>query len=719
MMRKMIYFLIAAFTVPTIMLATTDIKDNSALEAFEKAPVEKTFTPGGKVTGEDIRKGSAMLGDGEYYSNGLIYDPLREDVLLSNFGGTTHNSCSQFLYDEASGIYGILTVDYSGTDFNTGESVYRYQFTYTDDNGTTWKAKKFPDIEGNKVARFPSGGIVNRTGGTTIDDLDFVMYCYPYEWDGQGFPPMDGVDLSWDLAGEDELFNDGYDPFGLESPSNGSSWLYTLGGATVFEKDDDATIVIAQRLSQAVDNAQWGVYGQATLGFPSYNMFQEIPSSWDGSLFYKDPETGYNSTTNSDMYSANDGEGNVYAAVFNQFMENPGNERTPGVSMSSDQGETWTDFNVCPPSVYEAHIEARGGIKQWTQDMVDWYTEETGENYSSLLGDKMGGVRNPYAKKTMVAVGPDNYSVFTTMGIYKQDGDGYVYEVDIVEYHWNGTDWSINHVATIGGNNYLTISVNAAGQAIYRWSYFEDGINLDAARTADGNNVVLTWIDMTDTVALEEPFPVFDLDDNNNPVSAGTIETLNTSDVFVGYRSVGNTEWEGFQVTGNDNKHFNHGLQMPEEVPSLNNIIITANSSLYYSNDSTFRALHPILNQIRADRAMGYYVLNVDIDNEEKYWGPVQSVEEPATSYEFALNTPYPNPASTVTNISFVNEEAGQVTITVYDAVGNVVGVPFDNFVGTGTRSVRFNTNNLAQGTYYIVLSNGNQTQTKMLNVIR
>jgi hypothetical protein len=726
MMKKLFYAVIAAIFMPAVMFAGNDITATPLQTEYVPLPAEMLSTPNlDKPVIRVEKKAQLQDTDVPYWGN-LVQNPLEEDRLLMNYGGTTHNPTSQFFYDPASGIIGILSASYeleSDDSGNlTGNSTYNYQLTYSYDYGQSWEAKAYPTLEGKMVIQYPSGGITNPNGSNDIEDINLMAYSRNYTWglqDGQESFWVDGISLCW---WADKSWNDGGDPFPQRRPDNGSDWRYTMGSASVYMKDGENVITGAQRLDTDADDAQWGVYGQASFAFPSYNTSFNIPDSWEGSNFYKPDDVPFTSTQNSGVFQTTDGQGNVYVAMLNQFMENPDFTRTVGVSMSDDMGMTWSDFNVCPPSVADAYIVEKGAMTEWTQDMVDWYIAETeNTSYQQNLGVKMFGVNMPFQSKTMVAFGPDNYSVFTTIRLYYEVDGAYESEVEIIEYHWDGSAWEIIPVTQIGGYNYNTLSEGSDGLIYVRESYYEDGFNLDAARTADGENVVLSWIDMTNEVELSEPL------DCQYPYNGSYVDyqltTVLASDVFVAARGKDSKDWEGFQLTaeeGDTNQHFSKGVQMPEVVPSLNNIVMVCNASLS-STDDPFRELDDILMEIRTDRWMGYYVLSADFNEQDKYYfAPEQNVlDDINVESSFTLNTPYPNPASTSADVTFSIENASPVTVKVYDTVGNEVMEVYNQYASAGIHGLTINTSSLAAGTYYIVLSNGSANTTQMLNVIR
>ncbi len=82
----------------------------------------------------------------------------------------------------------------------------------------------------------------------------------------------------------------------------------------------------------------------------------------------------------------------------------------------------------------------------------------------------------------------------------------------------------------------------------------------------------------------------------------------------------------------------------------------------------------------------------------------------------FAIGN-YPNPFSSSTTIRLEIQEAGQVTINVYDMTGREVAVVANDHFSIGVHEFRFDANNLASGSYMlrVVTPHGQKTETMTL----
>ncbi|MDP4230773.1 MAG: T9SS type A sorting domain-containing protein [Bacteroidota bacterium] len=85
----------------------------------------------------------------------------------------------------------------------------------------------------------------------------------------------------------------------------------------------------------------------------------------------------------------------------------------------------------------------------------------------------------------------------------------------------------------------------------------------------------------------------------------------------------------------------------------------------------------------------------------------------------YSLEANYPNPFSTVTNINYAVPAESFVTITVTNALGQVVATPVNGVVAAGTHSTQFDATNLADGTYLYTIRAGNFVQTQKMTVTK
>ncbi len=83
------------------------------------------------------------------------------------------------------------------------------------------------------------------------------------------------------------------------------------------------------------------------------------------------------------------------------------------------------------------------------------------------------------------------------------------------------------------------------------------------------------------------------------------------------------------------------------------------------------------------------------------------SVKDFAVPHEYELSQNYPNPFNPSTVINYQLPEAGNVTLKVYDVLGNEVANLVNEFQQAGVHNVKFSNANLSSGVYFYKLQAG------------
>jgi hypothetical protein len=103
--------------------------------------------------------------------------------------------------------------------------------------------------------------------------------------------------------------------------------------------------------------------------------------------------------------------------------------------------------------------------------------------------------------------------------------------------------------------------------------------------------------------------------------------------------------------------------------------------------------------------------------------GDVQTEVEDGSSVpaSFMLYDAYPNPYNPSTKIKYSVPQSGQVSIKIYDALGNLVAEPVNSFMNPGTYSLSFNTSeyNLSSGVYFYTMKAGSYSDTKKMILMK
>jgi hypothetical protein len=101
--------------------------------------------------------------------------------------------------------------------------------------------------------------------------------------------------------------------------------------------------------------------------------------------------------------------------------------------------------------------------------------------------------------------------------------------------------------------------------------------------------------------------------------------------------------------------------------------------------------------------------------------GAPTSVEETYSKIPrgYALSQNYPNPFNPSTSISYSIPSDGQVTLAIYDVLGNEVAVLESGYKSAGNYSLSFDANNLTSGIYFYTIKAGSFTSTKKMLLMK
>ncbi|MBE0538888.1 MAG: T9SS type A sorting domain-containing protein [Ignavibacterium sp.] len=112
--------------------------------------------------------------------------------------------------------------------------------------------------------------------------------------------------------------------------------------------------------------------------------------------------------------------------------------------------------------------------------------------------------------------------------------------------------------------------------------------------------------------------------------------------------------------------------------------------------------------------AYSYRLKQMDYDGTFSYSNVISVDVNIPTQFELSQN--YPNPFNPATMINYQIAEPVNVTLSVYNMLGEEVAVLINNqFTAVGQHSVRFDGSNLASGTYIYRLTAGDFVQTKKM----
>ncbi len=94
-------------------------------------------------------------------------------------------------------------------------------------------------------------------------------------------------------------------------------------------------------------------------------------------------------------------------------------------------------------------------------------------------------------------------------------------------------------------------------------------------------------------------------------------------------------------------------------------------------------------------------------------------VEDSQIPKKFILYQNYPNPFNPITTISFLIPHESQVTLKVYNTVGEKVVTLVDNFLSAGKHSIDWDASVFSSGLYFYRMQAGEFVETKKLLLVK
>lgn len=130
-------------------------------------------------------------------------------------------------------------------------------------------------------------------------------------------------------------------------------------------------------------------------------------------------------------------------------------------------------------------------------------------------------------------------------------------------------------------------------------------------------------------------------------------------------------------------------------------------------NSSSTKHYSFVDNQLNGGNKFAYRLKQIDHDGTFSY-SSIQEVELTLSKYELTQN--YPNPFNPATTIEYSLPQASDVSLTLYNLLGEKVKDIVDEYKESGIYKVDFDASNIASGSYiYILRANGNTISKKMI----
>jgi len=302
---------------------------------------------------------------------------------------------------------------------------------------------------------------------------------------------------------------------------------------------------------------------------------------------------------------------------------------------------------------------------------------------------KFNNSTTSYDTTTALAAWDGHWFFTNTTGLeirYDLPSDGFVPENKEKNGIESTTDnWLATISATING---VTDKFLGFGTNVSATNGFDPRFDMAKAPASPSPNSVQTWFQVTGWSAYTERF---------------------AADVRTPYSIDPEKSWS-FKVTSNASGLIKLSWaeilqQIPQEIRNNHKFFLSG-----YGISTPVNMLIATQYEFNAVAGSAYtFVINSS---------PV-GIDDEAMNLDFRLAQNYPNPFNPSTTISFSIKEAGQVTLKVYDILGNEVTTLVNDIKQPGRYDVRFEAASLPSGTYFYKLVQGKNSEIKKLILLK
>ena len=336
------------------------------------------------------------------------------------------------------------------------------------------------------------------------------------------------------------------------------------------------------------------------------------------------------------------------------------------------------------------------GTEKWNVNLgTSYYSSPAIDaNGTIFIGLASGG------KTYLKSISSDGVEIWS----YKVDSDEYAYSSPAI-----GADGTIY----IGSSDNNLYAVNPDGTE--KWKYFTDG-NLWASPVIDSDGTI--YIHSTESnlyainpdgtekwktsliLGIMSNINLTAAIGNNNVLYIGGTNTSYQSTIYAINTSDGSVKWE----SGLD-----YSPTSPMTIGTDGSIIFGGNDYLYvFNSDCSGLADSPWPKYRKDYKNTGFTLVATSV----KQIG----IEVPQ---EYLLSQNYPNPFNPSTTISFAIPNQANVTLSIYNSIGEEVAELLNENISAGFHQVNFDASSLSSGLYFYTIRSENFTSTKKMILLK
>ncbi len=274
----------------------------------------------------------------------------------------------------------------------------------------------------------------------------------------------------------------------------------------------------------------------------------------------------------------------------------------------------------------------------------------------------------------------------------------------------NATETKTDYISVVGGEEDILIEkFDSETFPANGWS-LEKTITDYSWRNSNPSDNPFTEIDATNIYSAICPYVTQDQDENlKTPILSFPNDNINLS-FYAGY----STSWLSnatlkVNISTDGGATWNNLWEAQNDGEGWKWRLIELDLSIYKNNSNVMLAWQYVGN----DGDL------VALDNVKISSGIVGVDDEIEISSEYKLSQNYPNPFNPSTVIEFTIPEKTNVSLTVFNSIGEEVARLLNQEMIAGYHSINFNANNLSSGIYFYRISAGNFSKTNKMMLLR
>ncbi|MCL6495253.1 MAG: DUF5666 domain-containing protein [Ignavibacterium sp.] len=158
-----------------------------------------------------------------------------------------------------------------------------------------------------------------------------------------------------------------------------------------------------------------------------------------------------------------------------------------------------------------------------------------------------------------------------------------------------------------------------------------------------------------------------------------------------------------------------NSIQLPSGVYSINAQTIIVDLNFNFINASQLSNGQPVIVWSATDASSNKTALQIRLLAST----PTNVDGQPLSLNSYLLNQNYPNPFNPITTISFSIPENQQVTLKVYNSIGEEVATLINSYLSKGNYKVQFEGAGLSSGLYLYRLESGSQILVRKMMLLK